>query len=316
MTTTPSATPAGPVTTFDVSIAGSRVAATHHAATDALATDAGRPVVVLAHGLAGTQDAGLDAFARGFAAAGVDAVTFDYRGFGLSDAVRGEARQVVTLADQAADLRAAIGAARRLPGVDGRRLALWGVSLGGGHVLTAAADAGAGVRAVVAVVPLVDGLAAARHALAVHSPASMARATVTGIAGRVRRRRGRDPIMIPVVARPGEVGALTVQGALEDYLSIAGPSWRNEIAADVTLELGDRTPLKAAAQVRIPTLFQIADFDQSAPPQAAAKAAFAARAHVRHYPCDHFDLFPGKPWHAAAVAHGVAFVAKALAPGE
>lgn len=304
------------ITTFDVPIAGSRIAATHYIGTDDLATESGRPVVVLAHGLAGTQDSGLEDFARAFANAGIDAVTFDYRGFGLSESVTGGARQVVSLADQAADLRAVIGAARTRPGVDGQRLALWGISLGGGHVLTAAAESGAGVRAVVAVVPLVDGLAAARHAFAVHSPMSMARASVTGIAGRVRRRAGRDPIMIPVVAGPGQVGALTVEGALQDYLSIAGPSWRNEIAADVTLELGDRTPIRAAAQLRMPTLFQIADFDQSAPPQAAAKAAFAARAHVRHYPGDHFDLFPGKPWHAPALEHGVAFVATALAPDE
>ena len=53
-------------------------------------------------------------------------------------------------------------------------------------------------------------------------------------------------------------------------------------------------------------LVQIADFDRSAPPQAAAKAAFKARAEVRHYPCDHFDVWPGKPWFDAAVDHQVA----------
>ena len=70
--------------------------------------------------------------------------------------------------------------------------------------------------------------------------------------------------------------------------------------------------VEAAAQLRVPTLVQIADFDRSAPPQAAAKAAFKARAEVRHYPCDHFDVWPGKAWFDAASAHQVAFLTRVL----
>ena len=80
----------------------------------------------------------------------------------------------------------------------------------------------------------------------------------------------------------------------------------------VALELGTRAPMKAAKQLRVPTLVQIADFDRSAPPQAAAKAAFRARAEVRHYPCDHFDVWPGKAWFDAASAHQVAFLTRVL----
>ena len=43
--------PSTATTTFSVPIAGIRLAATHYTGTDALASDAGRPVVVLAHGL-------------------------------------------------------------------------------------------------------------------------------------------------------------------------------------------------------------------------------------------------------------------------
>jgi pimeloyl-ACP methyl ester carboxylesterase len=118
--------------------------------------------------------------------------------------------------------------------------------------------------------------------------------------------------MMPLVGRPGEVGAFTLPGAYEDYLAIAGPTWRNEVAADVSLELGTRAPLKHARELRCPVLVQIADFDLSAPPQAAAKAAFRARAEVRHYPCDHFDLFAGKPWHEGAVRHAVRFLERHL----
>ncbi len=294
-------------TTFTFTSGGTRCAATHvPAAGDAV--EGGRPVIVLAHGLAGTQDSGLAPFAEAFAAAGRHAVTFDYRGFGASE---GAPRQSVSVAGQVADLHAAVDAAKRLPGVDPRRVVLWGVSLGGGHVVSVAAQR-TDVVAVISAVPLVDGLAAARLATRHHAPGQLLASTGRGLASAVRRRAGRGPSMIPVVAGPGEVGALTLPGAREDYLSIAGPTWRNEVAADVVMELGTRAPAKDAARLRVPWLVQVADFDSSAPPQAAMKAAFAGRAEVRHYPGDHFDLFPGKAFHAAAVRHALVFLDRHL----
>ena len=271
---------------------------------DALATEAGRPVVVMAHGLAGTVDSGLAPFAVALAGAGLDVLAFDYRGFGMSDGIP---RQTASMEGQLADYRAAMAAAARLPGADPGRLVLWGVSLAGGHVLAAAAHR-EDVAAVVSLTPLVDGMAAGRHALGHHKPSAMARSTVLGVRSRIGR-----PRMMPVVARPGELGALTLDGCLEDYLAIAGPTWRNEVDAAVGLELGGHRPGKQAGHVRAPLLVQIADFDRSAPPRAAAKAAFAGRAQVRHYPCDHFDVWPGKDWHEAAVRHQVAFLTRELA---
>lgn len=270
---------------------------------DALATDAGRPVVVMAHGLAGTKDSGLEPFAEALAAAGLDVFAFDYRGFGLSGGVP---RQTVSLADQLDDYRAAMAAAARLPGVDPQRLVLWGVSLAGGHVLAAGAHRD-DVAAVVSVTPLVDGMAAGKHAFAHHKPSAIARSTALGIRSKVGKAK-----MMPVVARPGELGALTLEGCLESYLAIAGPSWRNEIDAAVGLELGNHRPGKQAKHLRAPLLVQIADFDRSAPPQAAAKAAFAGRAEVRHYPCDHFDVYAGAEWHDAVVRHQVQFLTRVL----
>ncbi|WP_183095698.1 alpha/beta hydrolase [Nocardioides stalactiti] len=297
-----------PATTTFVSD-GTTCEAWHYvAAHEGLATDAGRPVVVMAHGLGGTKDSGLAPFAEGFAAAGLDVLLFDYRGFGGSG---GSPRQVVSLEAQLADYRAAMAGAATLPGVDPQRIVLWGVSLAGGHVLRAAADR-TDVAAVVSVVPMVDGLAAARHATATHSTGELLRATGRGIRSRVSARAGRSHVMMPIVARPGEVGAMTLPGALEDYLAIAGPTWRNEIAADVGLELGSRKPQAAAAHLQCPLLVQIADFDQSAPPYAAAKAAFKGKAEVRHYPCDHFDVFAGKPWHESTLSHAVAFLTRHL----
>ncbi len=302
--------PSGAASTVGFTVAGTRCEGTHFPArSNALASATGRPVVVLAHGLGGTRDSGLAPFAEAFAAAGLDAFTFDYRGFGTSS---GDDRQTVSLTGQVEDWTAAVHAAAQLPGVDPQRIVLWGVSLAGGHVLQVAADRD-DIAAVIAVVPLVDGLAAMRHALAAHGPLTLLKATATGIAARVKVRMGRTTMM-PVVGRPGEPGALTLPGAYEDFHSIAGPTWRNEVRADVGLELGTRAPAQAAEKIKAPLLVQIADFDRSAPPRAAALAAFAGRAEVRHYPGDHFDLFPGKPFHGPAVEHAVHFLTRHLTP--
>ncbi len=275
------------------------------AGNDALAGPGGRPAVVLAHGLGGTVDSGLVPFAERLAAAGLEALAFDYRGFGASG---GTPRQTVSVAGQVADYRAALQAAAALPGVDPTRLVLWGVSLAGGHVLEVAAGRD-DVAAVVSLTPLVNGAAAGRLALSHHSPTSILRSTVAGVASRAGRRR-----TMPIVGRPGETAALSLEGHYDDYTALAGPTWRNEVDAAVGLELGSVRVGRAAGRVGAPVLVQIADFDRSAPPYAAAKVAFKARAEVRHYPCDHFDVWPGKPWFEAAADHQVAFLRRHLEP--
>ncbi|WP_127782814.1 alpha/beta hydrolase [Rhodococcus sp. X156] len=295
------------------SSAGTTCDAWHFTAgSDALTTAAGRPVVVMAHGLGGTKDSGLQPFAEALAAAGLDVFAFDYRGFGTSG---GSPRQRVSPTGQLADYRAAMRAAAALDGVDAHRLVLWGVSLSGGHVLAAGADRD-DVAAVISLTPLVDGTSAGRHAMAHHKPTELLRSGAAAVRSRVSGLVGRAPVMMPVVGRPGEMAALSLDGCYEDYLSLAGPSWRNEIDAAVGVELGSYKPGKQADRLRCPLLVQIGDFDRSAPPQAAATAAFAGRAEVRHYPCDHFDVWPGKEWFDTTVAHQVAFLTRHLAPAD
>lgn len=106
------------------------------AAVNTLADERGRPCVVMAHGFGGTRDTGLLGYAEAFAAAGIDAFVFDYRGFGAS---QGTPRQLVSYRRQRQDYHAAIAAARRLPGVDPERIVLWGTSYSGGHVVAVAA---------------------------------------------------------------------------------------------------------------------------------------------------------------------------------
>lgn len=269
----------------------------------------GRPVVVMAHGFCGTKDSGLQPFAERLADAGLAVLAFDYRGFGASD---GDPRQVISLAGQADDFRAAIGCAASQPGVDENRIVLWGLSLSGGHAFIVA-EGRADVCAVISVVPMVNGLAAGWHNREHVGARGMLRSTIAGIGSAIAARTGRSGTLLPAVGPPGSNATLTAPGFEEAYRAIAGPTWRNEVDASVGLQLGGfRADRAASALVDIPVLVQIADFDQAVPAQAAAKAAFAARAEVRHYPCDHFDIFAGRDWFGPTVEDQLFFLTRVL----
>ncbi|MFC3962397.1 alpha/beta hydrolase [Nocardia jiangsuensis] len=167
------------------------------------------------------------------------------------------------------------------------------------------------VAAVVSLTPLVDGRAAVRHALRHGGPLASLRGAAGGVRAGIARLRG-EPGLIPLVGAPGSGAALSLDGYERSYRALSGPTWQNGIDPAVLLTLPNYRPARRAADITVPVLVQIADFDRAAPPHAAAKAAFAARAEVRHYPCDHFDVWPGGEFHAATVEHQLHFLRRHL----
>ncbi|MFN6550466.1 alpha/beta hydrolase [Mycolicibacterium septicum] len=291
------------------SSAGERCSAWHFAAAgDGFGEATGRPVVVMAHGFGGTKDSGLQPFAERFSAAGLDVVAFDYRGFGASD---GQPRQSVSVERQMADYGAAITAAQQLPGVDRSRVVLWGSSFSGSHVLRVAAQC-ADVAAVIGMTPLTSGLAASRAAVAHRDVASALRWTLAGVKSRVAVAAGRAPTLMPLAAKPGEAGALALDGAYDSYRAIAGPTWRNEVDSAIGMELVQIRTGSAAKALKCPVLIQIADFDRFVPANSVMKTAVQARAQVHHYPCDHFDVWPGHDWFDTAAGDQVKFLTRTL----
>jgi len=293
---------------------GVRCAAWHlPAGTDALAGVAGRPCVVMAHGFGGTRDTGLLGYAEPFADAGIDAFIFDYRGYGDSE---GTPRQCISVRRQRQDYHAALAAARHLPGVDPDRIALWGTSYAGGHVVAVAAQ-DRRVAAVVSMNPATDGLAAMVQTARYAGIGQVVRAVGHGLRDLARALAKRAPHYIPVVGQPGSVALISTNGAEEAYLSMAGPTWRNEVCASTALEVALNRPTTFARRLVCPILVQVGTNDQVAPPNAARRTAKKAGywARLYEYPVDHFDFYQG-PWQQQALADQLDFLSRVLDPSR
>lgn len=265
-----------------------------------------RPCVILGHGFAGTRAMRLDAYSERFAAAGYVVLAFDYRHFGDSD---GEPRQLLDIGRQHQDWHAAIAFARGCAGVDPARVALWGTSLGGGHVLAIAAD-DPQVAAVIAQVPHLSGVAAARAAGLLAS----VRLGRLALQDALRARRGQPPLYVAAAGEPGSDAVMTTPGALAGVRRLLPPgaAIREDVAARIALSMPRYSPGAAAERVRCPLLIQLAERDALTPPgPAESAAARAPKGELLRYPLDHFDVYV-EPAFELVIADQLSFLRRHL----
>lgn len=111
------------------------------------------PIIILVHGLSGIAAIDLADYAEKFVAQGFACFAYDHRNWGESD---GLPRSETDPWRQVADIREAISFVRSQPWVDTERIAMWGTSYGGGHVLTVSA-LDTRLKCAVAQVPLTSG---------------------------------------------------------------------------------------------------------------------------------------------------------------
>ncbi len=246
------------------------------------------PVVVMAHGFGAQRDFGLPAYAERFAARGMAVFLFDYRNFGASE---GEPRNLVNPWRHLRDWKAALAYVRGLPDVDAGRIALWGSSYSGGHVITTASR-DEGVVAISAQVPFVDGITSAwctgiRHAV---------QATMAGSKDMARALARREPFLVPVVSDPDVFGIMNTPECKPGYLAIVpeDTAWKNECPARAVIELLLYRPISRARDVKCPALVIMGEKDTLIYPPAVEKAASRMReVTLIHLPVGHFDVYLG-----------------------
>jgi dienelactone hydrolase len=153
-----------------------------------------RPLVIMAHGLGAVREWRLDAFAERFAEQGWMVLVFDYRHLGASE---GSPRQLLDIGRQLDDWRAALAYGRSLPEVDPDRIAVWGTSFGGGHVLRIASEDHR-LAAVVAQCPFTDGPASLLSRIR-SGPVSSFWLVATAVLDVVGSLFRAKPVLAPVV---------------------------------------------------------------------------------------------------------------------
>ncbi|HVX47378.1 MAG TPA: alpha/beta hydrolase [Mycobacteriales bacterium] len=269
--------------------------------------------VIMAGGGAVTKEPGTDVFARRFHAAGFAVLAFDYRHLGESG---GEPRQVVRIREGVQDWQAAIAYAGSRPGVDPQRLAIWGFSLSGGHVLRVAAR-DPRLAAAIAQTPNADGLAAARTAGRYQRPLATLRLMGRSLSDAIGGRLGRAPRLVPLAGEPGTVAMLATPDGLQgDHALNPGnryPEWRQEIAARSILPIVLYRPGRQALQIRCPLLVVACAQDVTATPgPAIAAAERAPRGELLRMDGGHYAPF--LEGHEAAVGAQIAFLRRHLSP--
>ena len=249
------------------------------------------PCIVMGNGLGGTKDMVMEPYAIRFQEAGFAVLAFDYRHFGESG---GGPRQLVWIPYQLQDYAAATEYARGLNEIDPAKIALWGTSASGGHVVVIAAKDHR-IACVVAQCPGLDGRAAAMMAFKREGFKNVS-LIMHGQRDLVRSWFGLSPHKMPIVGKPGSVALMPTQDAYDGYGELVRDGFVNEVCARIAIRGDKYRPVKKAKNVRCPALLQICDNDSLAPVSAAEETEkqLGKYAEVKHYPIGHFDIYWGE----------------------
>jgi fermentation-respiration switch protein FrsA (DUF1100 family) len=198
--------------------------------------------------------------------------------------------------------------ARTRPEIDETRIALWGSSFSGGHVVPTAVRDGH-VQAAISQGPFADGL----KQLGSFPLSLNLKMTVHGLRDQFRGMLGRPPHYVPVVGPPGSDAVLQSPDSDEGYRAIVGEDsrWRNECTPRVMLRVASYRPFRIGSQLPCPWLVCIAERDDLTPPRIARELAERAGAEVRGYDLSHFEIYRDKGFQQV-VADQVAFLQRHL----
>ncbi len=256
------------------------------------------PCLVMGHGGSGTKRLGLAQYAEKFVELGIAVFAFDYRSFGRSG---GEPRQLLDIENQREDYQAAISFVRSHPKINPDKIALWGTSFSGGHVLAVAAK-DVRIAAVISQAPLIDIQHRGRSQEEDRSWKIMKlKFHYIGAAAvdMLGSWFGRSPYFVPVYpTEPGGLAAFIDPKAKEAFEAMGGEAsgWKNALAPrfffKMVLKGLPRYVEGTAEKLTMPLLMCVADKDTEASASFAVEVASKApNAVIKHYPISHFEAY-------------------------
>ncbi len=256
------------------------------------------PVVVLGQGYGALSSFGTQGIIAALLREGISVFAFNYRGFGGSECIRNEPRQLIDPARQLEDWQAALSYVQELSIVDQQRMAIWGSSFAGGHVLTVAGSPWSKdfqLKAVVSQLPHCDSRTAFKH---VGAKVAL-RGTWQGLKGVLLNLFGKNHT-VAIVGREEDKGfaVMSHAGWADRYLELARAdidhvaNWKNEIPARSLLKAGTYSPIDYAAQIECPVLVVYGLKDQGIPVEDVERTAdLIAKVERFTFDGDHFEAY-------------------------
>lgn len=219
------------------------------------------PAIVMAHGLGGVKEFGLDAYCERFSQAGYICIAFDYRHWGAST---GEPRGLIDIEREIYDWNTVIQYTAQLPQVDAARIAVFGTSLSGGYAIRLAATNPL-VKCAVCQCPFTNGLASANSVGYLHAMRMLFLALWDAFFS-----WPTNPVRIPLIAPPGEFAMENSFDAYQGYRAMLPPGKEEadirEVPARIVLQLPFSFPGTYAKHVKGPIFFAICADDTVTPP--------------------------------------------------
>ena len=256
--------------------------------------DIQKSVIVMAHGLGGGKNCGLDKFALFYQKLGYLVCVFDHSGFGQST---GPVKNLVDKKSQIQDWQTVIHFLNSHFHLSPSQMILWGYSFSGAHVLSIASETEnkqSRFKAILSNFPHIDGLAS----LTLYPKQYLAPATAIAVQDLAYSVIGKVKTM-PVVA-PDRFAILAGQDCYEGYYSIIpnDMSWDNAVPARIVATIGLYRPTTIIHKIHAPVLMVGARQDSLIPIRATRKAGKKIlQGEYAEIDCGHFDLFH-EPYHS------------------
>jgi len=247
----------------------------------------------MAHGIGAEKTFRLPAFAEVFVQKGLAVFLFDYRNFGESE---GEPRFYASPHRQIQDWLSAIAYVRGLDAIDSKKIALWGTSYSGGHVLVAAART-EGISSIVSQVPFVDQL----DFISQKSIKSLVLFLISAIRDILRRLTFRKPFYIPLIGKPDTFALLNTPECYDGYSNLIpkGSSWENKITPGGLLGL--YRPIREVHKIKCPVLIVCGERDSLMSVGTIKRTAKRiANVTLMILPVNHFELYTGRAFEEIA----------------
>lgn len=183
------------------------------------------------------------------------------------------------------DFAAAVAFARSIEGTDRRRVAVWGVLLGGGVALATVVD-DRSVAAAVLLCPMLDGLA--------FTLAGDARNTGRLFRAALRAFVRGEKATLPLTGPAGETVLFAQPEAAPGFEAVKGEGslWKNEVRLDPTRPVARFRPARRGRRVRCPLLVCLGLEGTIVPARPIERTALRAPGgELRRYSIDHFSAF-------------------------